>query len=103
MRAKMRIPSQMSNDIIYMHEHMGGMGHDTIVDLVNMERLITLMQCLEDVGQMKNIMNGAIRRLQQSAKITGHPLQTEITKFMAPQTNTWLYNLKVWMEQKISK
>jgi len=99
-RAKMRIPSQMSNDILYLHEHMGGMGHDTIVDLVNMDRLIILIQCLEEEGQMKKIMDGAIHRLQQSAKITGNPLQTEITTFMAPQSNTWLYNLKVWMEHK---
>ena len=79
---------------------MGGMGHDNIVDLVNMDRLIILIQCLEEEGQMKKIMDGAIHRLQQSAKITGNPLQTEITTFMAPQTNTWLYNLKVWMEHK---
>ena len=57
-RAKMRIPSQMSNDILYLHEHMGGMGHDTIVDLVNMDRLIILIQCLEEEGQMKKIMDG---------------------------------------------
>jgi hypothetical protein len=100
MRAKMRIPQQVSNDVLYMHEDMGGLGQDSIEDLINTDRLITLVMCLQDKGQMRKIINGAINRLKLQAKILSNPLVTEITEFMAPQQNTWLYNLKLWMEAK---
>jgi len=45
-RKKLRIPSHIRSDVLYMHEDLGGIGEDDMIDIVNMNRLITLMMCL---------------------------------------------------------
>ena len=99
-RKKMRLPKYMNNYIMYMHEDMGGMGQNSIIDQVNTERLMILLSCMEEGGQMKKIINGAIYRLKMEARINNNPLATTITNYMTPNTKSWLYNLKVWMEKK---
>ena len=54
---------------MYMHEDMGGLGQNSIKDLVNTERLMILLSCLEEGGQMQKIINGAIYRLKSDARI----------------------------------
>ena len=95
----MKLPTYMSNNIMYMHKDMGGIGQNSILDLVNTERLMILLSCLEEGGQMKKIINGAIYRLKKEARIHNNPLANKITNYMTPITNSWLYNLKVWMEK----
>ena len=58
-----------------------------------------LLSCLEEGGQMKKIINGAIYRLKKEARIHNNPLDNKITNYMTPNTNSWLYNLKVLMEK----
>ena len=81
------------------HECAGGLGENDIWDRVQTHRLVLLAQCLNQKGEMEIIMKGAKERLQEEAKITSNPLQTKITHYMEPQTHTWLYSLKVWMEE----
>ena len=83
-----------------MHEDIGGLGQKSIIDLVNTETLMILLSCLEEAGQKKTNMNGAIYRLKSDARIHNNPLATKITNYMTPNTKSWLYNLKVWMEKK---
>ena len=99
MRNKLRVPRHMQSNIIYMHEDMGGLGEDAIIDIVNMNRLITLMMCLEQGGEMKCMMLGAIQRMQEHANITTSPLSCNVTHYIDPMQGTWLYHLKVWMEK----
>ena len=95
----MRVPRHMQSNIIYMHEDMGGLGEDAIIDIVNMNRLITLMMCLEQGGEMKCMMLGAIQRMQEHANITTSPLSCNVTHYIDPMQGTWLHHLKVWMEK----
>ena len=67
-----------------MHEDMGGLGQNSIIDLVNTERLMILLSCLEEGGQMKKIINGAIYRLKSDTRIHNNLLASKITNYMTP-------------------
>ena len=81
------------------HECAGGLGENDIWDIIQAHKLVLLAQCLNQKGEMGIIMQGAIEHLQEEAKITSNPLQTKITHYMEPKTQTWLYPLKKWMEE----
>jgi hypothetical protein len=57
---------------------MGGIGQHSIIDQINTERLMILLSCLEEGGQMKKIINGAIYRLKKEAKINNNPLALQL-------------------------
>ena len=98
-RTKYKIPKHIHTSIMHSHESAGGLGENDIWDIVQTHRLVLLAQCLQQKGEMEIIMNGAIERLQEQACIQSNPLQTKITHFMTNQTQTWLYPLKIWMEE----
>ena len=97
-RTKYKIPNHIHTDIMNSHECAGGLGENDIWDIVQTHRLVLLAQCIQQKGEMEIIMKGAMERLQEEAKIQSNPLQTDITHYMTPQSNTWLHSLKIWME-----
>ena len=66
-KKKLRYPRHMKNVVLYGHEQAGGIGLDHIQTLVNTNRLILLMNCLSQGGEMEKIMIGAVQRLQEYA------------------------------------
>ena len=98
-KKKLRYPKHMKDEVLYAHEQVGGIGIDHIRTLVNVNRLMLLMNCLSQEGEMKKIMRGAIARLQDYTSATGCPLRHEVTSYTTPRTDMWLYTLKMWMEE----
>ena len=98
-KKKLRYPRHMKNVVLYGHEQAGGIGLDHIQTLVNTNRLILLMNCLSQGGEMEKIMIGAVQRLQEYACTEQCPLETKVTGYTKPRTDMWLYTLKQWMEQ----
>ena len=97
-KKKLRYPKHMTNDALYAHEHAGGKGLDKIKDLVNVNRLMLLVACLDQGGEMEIIMRGAIERLRIYAGTNGCPLQQDVTTYTKDRPDMWLYQLKKWME-----
>ena len=64
-KKKLRYPRHMKNAVLYGHEQAGGVGLDHIQTLVNVNRLILLMNCLSQGGAMKKNND------RRSAEITG--------------------------------
>ena len=90
----------MKNEVLYAHEHAGGVGLDHIQTLVNTNRLMLLVNCLSQGGEMERIMIGAVQRLKEYAGTEKCPLQHKVTEYTAPRADMWLYTLKVWMEKE---
>jgi len=82
-----------------MHEGAGGIGQDEIADLVNIDRLVLLANCLNQKGEMHTIMQGAVERLQEYANISTNPLNTDVTQYIDAPNGMWLFQLKQWMEK----
>ena len=99
MRYKFKMPSHLHTDTLYMHEDAGGIGQDEIEDLVNIERLVLLVNCLNQTGEMHTIMQGAVEELQEYAKVSTNPLQTNITHYVDNPKGVWIFQLKQWMEK----
>ena len=99
LRNKFKMPSHLHTDTLYMHEDAGGIGQDEIIDMVNIDRLVLLVSCLNQSGEMNTIMTGAVERLQEYAGISTNPLNTAITHYTTKPTGMWLYQLKEWMEK----
>ena len=99
-KKKLRYPRHMKNDVLYAHKQAGGIGIDMMEDLVNVNRLMLLIACLDQGGEMEVIMRGAVDRLRKYAGINGCPMAENITKFTADRQDMWLYTLKVWMEKR---
>ena len=99
LRNKFRMPSHLNTNTLYMHEDAGGLGQDEIIDLINVDRLILLVNCMNQTGEMKTIMTGAIERMQDYAGISTCPLSTNITNHTQKPRGMWLYQLKEWMEK----
>ena len=99
MRHKFKMPSHLHTDTLYMHEDAGGIGQDEIEDLVNVERLILLVNCLNQRGEMNTLMQGAIEGLQDYANISTNPLTTNITHYVDIPKGMWIFQLKQWMEK----
>jgi hypothetical protein len=99
LRRKLRLPSHIHSDYIHAHEDMGGMGQDRMIDEINVQRLTLLIRSLEGTPHARQLMLGAIERLQKYARISTPPLTTFFTHTIDPPQGMWLYHLKVWMEQ----
>ena len=99
MRYKFKMPSHLHTDTLYMHEDAGGIGQDEIEDLVNIERLVLLVNCLNQTGEMHTIMQGAVEELQEYANVSTNPLQTKVTHYVDRPNGVWLFQLKQWMEK----
>ena len=80
-KKKLRYPRHMKNAVLYGHEQAGGVGLDHIQTLVNVNRLILLMNCLSQGGEMKKIMIGAVQRLQEYACTERCPLEVNVTGY----------------------
>jgi hypothetical protein len=99
-KKKLRYPRHMKNEVLYAHEHAGGVGLDHIQTLVNTNRLMLLVNCLSQGGEMERIMIGAVQRLKEYVGTETCPLQHKVTEYTAPRADMWLYTLKVWMEKE---
>ena len=49
-KKKLRYPRHMKNDVLYAHEQAGGIDIDMIEDLVNVNRLMLVIACLDQGG-----------------------------------------------------
>ena len=56
LRNKFKMPSHLHTYTLYMHEDAGGIGQDEIIDMVNIDRLVLLVSCLNQSGEMNTIM-----------------------------------------------
>jgi hypothetical protein len=80
-KKKLRYPRHMKNDVLYDHEQAGGIGIDMMEDLVNVNRLMLVIACLDQGGEMEVIMRGAVDRLRKYAGINECPRVENVTKF----------------------
>ena len=97
---KLRYPRHMKNEVLYAHEHAGGVGLDPIQTLVNTNRLMLLVNCLSQGGEMERIMIGAVQRLKEYVGTETCSLQHKVIENISPTTDMWLCTLKVWMEKE---
>ena len=98
-RAKVKIPRHITTETFFMHGTIGGLGETKIDDLININKLIILIQCLNGKGKMRIILQGALERLADYARISTCPLTTRCTHYTNRPKNMWLYEVKVWMEK----
>ena len=80
LRYKLKLPTHINTEVIYMHEDAGGIGQDKIEDLVNIDRLVLLLKCLNQNNEMGIIMQGAVERLKDYSGISTNPLSTNVTQ-----------------------
>ena len=88
MRHKFKILSHLHTDTLYMYEDAGGIGQDEIEDLVNIERLVLLVNCLNQQREMNTLMQGAIESYKSMQ--------------IYQQTHSLQISLTMWTSQKAS-
>jgi hypothetical protein len=101
LKVKLKLPHDSNADLLTCHEKMGGIGENTLQDLININRLMVLSNMLMGKGKVKQVMIGAIHRLARLCKTTSNPLSTKcITNVPLCHRTGWLVNLKQWMEDR---
>jgi hypothetical protein len=84
---KLRYPRHMNNEVLYAHEHAGRVGLDHIQTLVNTNRLMLLVNCLSQGGQMERILIGAVQRFKEYVGTASCPLQHKVTEYTTPSVD----------------
>ena len=77
-KMKLWYPRHMKNDVLYAHEQAGGIGIDLMEDLVNVHRLVLVIVCLDQGGEMEVIVRGAVERRKYTG-VNGYPMVEHIT------------------------
>ena len=77
-RKKAKLGAQIPSELIYTHEDMGGLGENDMESMLNIDRLMLLMHCLNYSGDMSILGIEAVDRLQQYCKTTKPVLSTEV-------------------------
>ena len=98
-RKKAKLGAQVPSELIYTHEDMGGLGENDMESMLNIDRLMLLMHCLNYNGDMGVLGIEAVDRLQQYCKTTEPVLSTDVTHYTIPHQQMWLFQLKKWMEK----
>ena len=78
---------------------MGGLGENDMESMLNIDRLMLLMHCLNYSGDMSILGIEAVDRLQQYCKTTKPVLSTDVTHYTNLNQEMWLFQLKKWMEK----
>ena len=98
-RKKAKLGAQVPSELIYTHEDMGGLGENDMESMINIDRLMLLMHCLNHSGDMSILGIEAVHRLQQYCKTTKPILSTDVTHYANQTQEMWLLQLKKWMEK----
>jgi hypothetical protein len=72
--------------LLYAHEQAGGIGVGMMEDLVNVNRLMLMIACLDQGVEIEVIMRGAVDRLHKYAGLNGCPMVENITNSLQTQT-----------------
>ena len=78
---------------------MRGLGENDMESMLNIDRLMLLMHCLNHSGDMSILGTEAVHRLQQHCKTTKPVLSIDVTHYTNQNQEMWLFQLKKWMEK----
>jgi hypothetical protein len=98
LRSKLRVPNYIHSAFFHAHEDMGGLGENTLIDLINIQRVITVLHCIASPGPVSTVIQGGLERLAKYAGVTMPYFSTAFTHTTDTPQGMWLYNIKEWME-----
>ena len=83
---------------MHVHKDLGGLGIDTLEDIIGYKKLQVLMKGLNGKGIFGKLMTQAVDRLQHYTQPNQSPLEAG-TRHVVDNNDMWVLTLSKWMEK----